>query len=365
MTRFILAITASVTALSTATAVAEDGGAQSVVMIVKVGEEGAADPLIRAASSQLSDLEVVLKPHPEPDLPQGIVAWVTVAARVLRSHQAIAVFWRDPSPEGRVHVFYFKNETARIISRDVELPEAGEPSEAVAIIVRQTVAEILAGEELGEEAPFPPPRPDEPAEEPPGEVPDSDGDEPTPPSPTVPSFHRLQVSAGYTVQLQASKGMLVHGPALGLGVRVHRQVEIFAGYRFVWPTRIEDTDASLEIARHPVHLGLRAFVPTGRFRLGGAAALVVDYQTVDISELSPGLAPTTGDGEVELAVTADLEAGLEIVGWLWLRLALGAELQLTRQYYYLPDSSAGGQRVLFDPWPVQPRVVLGLAGEFL
>jgi len=329
-------------------------------MIVKVGEEDQADPLIRAASSQLSDLDVELRLHPEPDLPQGIVARVVVAARVLRSYDAVAVFWRDPGPEGRVHVFYFNNDVARIISRDVELPEAGEPSEAVAIIVRQTVAEILTGEVIGEEAPLPAEEPGDAFEddpEPAAEIPET-------PEPAEPSFHRFGVSAGYTTQFQASEEILLHGFAFGLGVRVHPQVEIFGGYRLVWPIHIEDDEATLEIDRHPAHLGLRAWLPAGRFRFGGAAAFVVDYQTVSTPWLADGFDPVDDGGELVLAATADLEAWLEILDWLWLRLALGAEILFSHQYYYLPATAGATEPVLFDPWPVQPRVVLGVSAEF-
>lgn len=365
MTKLVLTLAACVTALFAQPARADDGGGeQNVVMIVKVGEEDEAGPLIRATSSQLSDLDLELRLHPEPELPQGIVARVAVAARVLRIHGAVAVFWRDPGPGGRVRVFYFRSDVARIISREVELPEAGEPSEAVAIIVRQTVAEILAGEEIGEEAPLPPQEPADTDEEPveneatPAEI------QPEEPATGEPSFHRVQATVGYAIQLQATEGMLIQGFHLELGVRVHPSIEIFAGYRPLWPTRIEDASATLEIRRHPAHLGLRGMFALGRFRLGGATSFVVDYQTID-TELTPGLDPVKDGGEVELAVTADLEAGLEILDWLWLRLALGAEIPITRQYYYLPTSPTGGRRVLFDPWPVQPRAVLGLRGEFL
>lgn len=364
MTRIIRAITVCAAALSTASAPAEDGGGQSVVMIVKAGEESEADPLVRATSSQLSDLDLVLRLHREPELPQGIVALVGVASRVLRSHRALAVFWRDPGPEGRVRVFYYKDEVARIVSRDVELPEAGEPSEAVAIIVRQTVAEILAGEVLGEEAPLPPEEPDDSDEEPLENEPAPSEAEPEQPAATETPFHRLQASVGYTVQLQATEGMLLHGFHLELGVRALPSIEIFAGYRPLWPTRIQDAGATLEIRRHPAHLGLRGFFALGRFRLGGATAFVVDYQTIDTA-VPDDLVPVSGDGDLLLAVTVDLEAGLEILDWLWLRLALGAEIPLTRQYYYLPEDPAGGERVLFDPWPAQPRAALGLAGELL
>jgi len=356
MGRPITGIASALLVFAAASAHADDSGEQAVAMIVKVGDEDRAEPLIRAATSQLSDLDVVLVLHPEPDLPQGIVARVVVAARVLRSHGAAAVFWRDLGPGGRVRVFYFKNGVARIISRDVELPEAGEPSEAVAIIVRQTVAEILAGEVLGEEAPLPAEEPEEPAEKDPEPDPERS-------APPAEPFHRFQVSAGYTAQLQASDEMLLHGIALGLGVRVHRRVEVFAGYRLVWPIRVDHVDADLEIDRHPAHLGLRGWLPAGRFRLGGAAAFVVDYQTVETSIPDGDLDPLEDGGDVTLAATADIEAGLELLGWLWLRLALGAEIVFSRQYYYLP-TGAGGERVLFDPWPVQPRAVLWASAEF-
>jgi len=367
MTRFVLIMAVCSAALHDTSADAENGGEEShcVVMIVKVGEEDEADPLIRATSSQLRDLDLELRLHPEPELPQGIVARVAVAARVLHSHGAVAVFWRDPGAGGRVRVFYFKNDVARIISREVELPEAGEPSEAVAIIVRQTVAEILAGEELGEEAPLPLEEAAGAGEKPLENQAARSEAEPEGPVPGEPPFHRLQATVGYTIQLQATEGMLLHGFHFELGVRVHPNVELLAGYRAAWPTRVEVTGADLEIRRHPAHLGLRGWFALGRFRLGGATALVIDYQTIETTVFAQGLDPVPGDGVVDLAITADLEAGLAILDWLWLRLALGAEILLTRQYYYLPTSPTGGPRVLFDPWPAGPRAVLGLAGEFL
>jgi hypothetical protein len=354
-------------ALSTCT-VHADGGAdeQLVAMLVEVGGEDQADPLIRAASSQLSDLGVVLRLHPEPELPQGIVARVGVAARVARQYEAVAVFWQDPGPAGRLNVFYLRDDVARILTREVESPEVGEPSEAVAIMVRQTVAEILAGEVIGEEAPLPG---DEPvAVEPPVE---DDGqpaaeDSPDQAQATEPSFHRLELALGYTLQAQAAEPLLLHGIAVGLGWRFHPNLALIGGYRFAWPSRVEDDAATIKVSRHPAHLGLRAWFELGRFRLGGAAALVVDYVTVATPELSQSLERISDDGDLGLATTVDFVAVLMLADWLGLAVSIGAEIPLKRKFYYIPGpEGADDRRVLFDPWPAQPRVVVGLLAEFL
>jgi hypothetical protein len=54
-----------------------------------------------------------------------------------------------------------------------------------------------------------------------------------------------------------------------------------------------------------------------------------------------------------------------LVDWLGVTLSLGAEIPFERTYYFVPEpGGAGDRRVLFDPWPAQPRAVLGLLAEF-
>jgi len=67
---------------------------------------------------------------------------------------------------------------------------------------------------------------------------------------------------------------------------------------------------------------------------------------------------------VVLAAAVDLAAVLMLVDWLGLTVSLGPEIPFQRKYYYVPGTAAADERrVLFDPWPVQPRATLGLVAE--
>jgi len=364
-------LAALLTALAASSAEAQPGdtaagGSPIVLMLVPADtDEDVSRLVVRAVQSQLSDLDVSFRLSPVERLPDGLRGQIALAEQLAAESSALAVFWCDLADREQVFLYLRGVEADRILVRRLEEPDVGGMAEALAIIVRASIGELLRGGRVGiavaeavaAEEPVPAPAPVEPAEQPPAPV---EGE----PAPRV---LRIANRIGYVFETYSGEQPATHGLGLGVGIRVHPNIWLLAGYTIAATIRGgggEGDAAAIRLARHPIHLGLGGFLEAGAFELGGSVAAVVDYVTFEVRELREGMDAVEDNDDVLVSLLPALEARLWLFSRLQAVLAVGAEIPL-RAAHYVARTLDGGQEVLLDAWPAQPWILAGLAVELL
>ncbi|MBW2277627.1 MAG: hypothetical protein JRF63_09065 [Deltaproteobacteria bacterium] len=333
-----------------------DGVLPTVLMIATTGEaEDVSRLVVRAVQSQLSDLDVTFRVSPVEQLPGSLREQIALADRLASEADALAVFWCDLTNREQVFLYLSGTETDRILVRRLEEPDKSGMSEALAIIVRSSIGELLRGGRVGIEVAEvvavepPPPALPAPAPPAPGEP---------PPEPRV---LRITHRIGYVFETYSAEQPATHGLELGLGARVHPYVWVLAGYTMVGTLREDGRAASIRLRRHPVHLGLGVAFPVGMFELGASVAGVVDFSTFEVRGLDREKMKAVQDlSDVVFSVVPMLEARLRFLARLQLLLAVGVEIPVSA-VHYVAETTEGEDEVILDAWPVQPRFFAGMA----
>ncbi|MCP4675452.1 MAG: hypothetical protein GY854_08095 [Deltaproteobacteria bacterium] len=350
-------LAASTGALRT-TSAAESAPASIVVMIVPADQNEASVPVIQAVKAQFADLEVQLLLRSVDTLARGVREQIGQAEQAARAHDALAVFWCDLSSEEHMFLYLSEKEGNRVFVRRLSETEKGGRAEALAIIVRDSIAEMLRGAKIGVEVVKmvePPPVPEvtaapedtEPEEEPRG------------------VGRWLYGQIGYTYYGYSGDQPVVHGLGLGLGVHIHSNISIIGGYTILATIEEQRTieeqskTVSLRVSRHPVNLGLRAHYFTGIIDIGGALVFVMDYAAFESHSFSSSPDVNKDNGDLLLSVVPAVEVVFVVAGKLGLFISAGAEISLIAKHY-LVEITPGEKMVLLDSWPVQPWAVAGL-----
>jgi hypothetical protein len=332
--------------------------ARAVMMIVATGEQEEVSRLVvRAVQSQLSDLDVTFRLTPVPELPATLKQQVALAEEVAAGVGALAVFWCDFADREQVFLYLRGSEGDRILVRRLEEAEQGGMSEALAIIVRASVGELLRGGRIGIEvaeavaaeealqpAPVPPPPMPEPA--------------PAPAAEPEPRVLKIAQRVGYVFQTYSADEPAVHGLGLDLGVRVHPLIWIDAGYTLVGTIRHDGDAAALRLRRNPFHLGLGVEIELGDFEVGGSVRGVLDYATFEVRQLKYGMVAVDDKDDLLVSIVPMVSGGWRFYARLHLFVSLGVEVPLSRVHYVARTPER--EEVLLDPWPAQPFVFAGL-----
>jgi hypothetical protein len=328
----------------------------TVLMIATTAEDEEVSRLVvGAVQSQLSDLDVTFRVSPIEQLPGPLREQIALADRLASEARALAVFWCDVSDPDQVFLYLTGTETDRILVRRLEEPDRSGMSEALAIIVRASVGELLRGGRVGIEvaeavaAESEPPALIEPAPPPPAPAEEE-------PSPRV---LRIAHRIGYVFDMYSTEQPATHGLELGLGVRVHPYIWVLAAYTMVGTMYEDGLMAELRLRRHPTHLGLGVSFPVGIFEIGAYVAGVLDYVTFEVRGLADGMAPVEDNDDLLFSVVAAFEARMRLLSRLEVVVAVGAEIPVSAVHYVV--ETPAGKEVLLDSWPVQPRLFAGFA----
>ncbi len=119
--------------------------------------------------------------------------------------------------------------------------------------------------------------------------------------------------------------------------------------------------ARLDLQSHPIGLGARWRQRWGRFELGLALSLIMDYATLS-TDVDPNThSASTDGGDLLWSVMPTISGSVGLARRLRLTLALGAQIGLNWRRYVLEDQSAS--EPLLAPWPVQPCLMIGLSAD--
>jgi hypothetical protein len=150
---------------------------------------------------------------------------------------------------------------------------------------------------------------------------------------------------------------VAHGFWAGLSWRFLPPWSAFLGFGVVPAVRAEVPQATLRLQRYAVGLGARGHLRWGRWRLGASAALALEYATFDVR--SPVAQPYRDDDDLIVSLTPALHAEVRLISRLRLFAELGAAIYLNNPRYVLDGPAA--KPTILAPWPVRPRLLVGLA----
>jgi len=362
-------------------------------------QAAAAKDLRRAVAAQLSDAPVRLKAHWLPRLGADLRAELGAARRLARSKGTRVVFWCDLTGSDDVYLYLSDRDGGRLLVRQVPQTAGGARAESVAIIVGSSVRAFLrsaarAGPTVpgarrrfggGRAVAMAPARPaarrtapgaeagggqraggpGDPAAAA-GAAAAGEGSVPTLQQPGGPRPTRLSLDLSYALDTYNGDNAPVHGASIGLAYRFHPIWSTFLAYRVVQPINGVLPDiAEATLQRHPISVGARLHHRMGRFEVGGALALVVDYLSTEAREAADSgsnFVKAGPDGYWQVLAGAELRGAYSPVRRLWICFALGAELIIYSSQFAVnipsePEPVPIGE---LEPWFLQPYVRLGL-----
>ncbi len=331
---------------------------QIIVMIVPEGEEEALSAAIQAVESQLADLDVSFQLERVEAFPDKLSAQIEIAADVAMRHKSLSVIWCDSSNSDQVLLYLSEATGDRLLVRRIKEVEAGGRAETLAVIVRASVNAMLRGGEIGVAVS------EIPTEQTSGhpERPAADRDEVSSESPPGPEQrHLVWLQVAYAMYVHSRERPVIHGGHMAIGVRVFSSLSIVGGYAIL--QRIESTGDSgtLELARHPVELGLAWEIALGSFTLSPSLQLWFDVAVAKMRSDRAEVAPRDNRDFVFSLLPA-LELGYDIFERFSLFLCAAAEVSLNAVHYVV-DRRSSGKETLIDSWPVQPWIFAGLKVE--
>jgi hypothetical protein len=305
-----------------------------VVMIAPAADEDLSRRAAEAVGAQLADLPVTLEIEWVEQMPAEMRAQVDAAREVAQGRETTAVFWLDLSvPE--VLLYIEEVEGGRILVRSIG--SAGEGVEArletVAVIVRGAVKSVLAGGQVGVEAP-----PEQPEE---------------PPGPTG----ELDVFGSYALVLYSSESLTLHGARLGLSARIHGWLRAYLAYRLQVPLEVQDDLVGLDVSPHPMEAGLAGRFHLGEWYIEAAAGVVVDVVTVEVTARDDDVMTRSIDHRWLVGATPSLGVGRSLGKIASIYLAVSADV-LFNEHWYAVETD-GGTRTVLRPWNVRPVFRLG------
>ncbi len=339
-------------------AVAETGKEtqQVVVMIVPSDQEEASLPVIRAVQSQLSDIDVVFRLQPVETLGANLAGQVGVAEAMAREWSSIAVFWCDFAGEEQIFLYLTEYEGDRILVRKLREKEDGGRAEALAIIVRTSVSEMLRGGEIGVRAAEVVKK--EPPPQAPAELPEPQEEEPP-----VDTGPHVRFGVAYALYTYSSKHPALHGLDLGFELVLHPNLALSAGYTIHGALEEDGDLSSISVKRHPGRLGVSLKFPLGIAELGASLFVVLDVMTFHNYEMVDVLTRVSDENDVVFHILPTLDAVIEIVERLSVFTSVGLDVPVNDKYYVVKVER--DQEVLLRPWSVHLNVYAGFRFEII
>jgi hypothetical protein len=322
-------------------------------MIVRSEQEEAAQSLIEAMRSHLSGLEVSVVVVVVDQVAPDYQTQLETAKTVVDEHGALAAIWCDLATGQRCLLYAPDQGDGRVLIRDLDEASQEGRAEAVAVIVRTSLDELLLLGERETSAQV-------------EQTPASDGQlavEDSADFEAAQARRLLEVSTAYAFYVHSTSHPAIHGLDIGLGLRIAGGLAAKAGYTLLGPIEENGETANLRVTRHPIRAGLEYRFAWHALALNLGAALTIDVVSFKNTGLHPDLAPDTDDNDLLLSVLPTIGVSRRLVGGLTVFCLVGAEISLTSLKYVTELS--GEQEELVRAWPVQPWFWAGLALELL
>ena len=357
----VLALALGIAARVVAARAGETGDEEVIALLA---QRDAADPsreLARAVEVQLSDLPVRFEVVWIDALPASLAEQQLVAESCAAERGALAVIWLDLLRPERLFFFLAAEGGERILARRL----AGDrgAAETAAVIARASVAALLEGgrvevappaarDEQEEKRPPPPEPPDEPEAEPP---------EPEEESGSAPP--RLGLEVAYSLELPASRPPATHGAELGLAGGPRGPLSAFLRYRLAAPLEARSNGIELVQRRYPVSAGARLELAAGPLRVGAELGLTLAWVDERIRALSERMDPGRPQSWLAFSLSPAARLALPVFSAFELYASAGVAIPLDPVRYTVDDG--GGRSALYEPWPVRPFAMIGVAARLL
>lgn len=354
---------------------AEEAEPRRLVMLAFESQRAVSEELGAAAGAQLSGLptELVIEwtAAPEPVFRNQL----EVAKELGSTPGTVAVFWYEVGADGEGLLYLADAASARLLVRRLPAEDEEARADTAALIVVTAVESLLRGGAIGVVEPAltatpPPPPPAAPPvpADPPAPEPAAEPDPPPPPpepsavAEYAPRKTRLFLGLGgsFAAQFRSREELVIYGLALEVLLAPTRWLRLHAGYTFWSRVRVDGDAASIEVRRHPTHLGAGYLWEHEAVRIGARVSLLIDLATQATLRVISDV-PTAEPRENEqllVSVVPELVIGLHPLERLELSVRLGAEVALNKvEYVY---ERLDGKETIESPWRVQPRVLLGV-----
>ena len=344
-------------------------GPSTVALLLSRKVEVRSLTLARAVETQLADLPISFQIEWVDDYAASLNDQETVAEEVAGRLNAFAVIWCDLEETDRVYFYLTSSVTEKnILVRRVD--GAGEESfdEAIAIIARSSIDALLAGGKIGIAKEL------EDAEVPEGE---DISEEST--SPEVPVFlnveigevviklrskertNHLALDTAIAFQIFSYEHQVASGLALMARFRILHMLCGFVGYTFLPLSEYSRLGVQLSIEQRPIYAGVLLLNKHGRFEFGAGVALKLNFLKEDYRTVVDDMEAQPSRTRIGVAFVPSVRLNMHILESFGIFASLGAEIPLNRVMYTLNDGLR--YQTIFEPWPVQPVVILGIVAN--
>jgi len=320
------------------------------------------EQVVEATSGPLSELGVELLVAARPSSAE--LGAMTRAARDLAdSTHAIAVVWLGNPPAGQPGsvIYFFDPLRKRLLTRSLAINESeAAAAEEVAVVLRSAVGALQAGADVAmTEVKIPEPT----------KAPKS----PVQPRPARDSARgvgsqserpaQLGLELGYVGTLVAKGSSWQSGARLALDLQPARSRWLFgAAYQVLPPLRVESSQVTTQLSRHPVEITLGALLFGESFRIEPELAFIADRMLRETERADAPLVATPKAARWLWAVSARIRTRWSLSGRLSVVTTLGADFVLNPFDQVVAE--ANEQQPLYSLFTVRPRADAGLALTF-
>ncbi len=170
---------------------------------------------------------------------------------------------------------------------------------------------------------------------------------------------RMKLLAAYGLDVTSDRHPAVHGGRFGLGIRLVKGLLLTMDYTVSQRLEAspEAAEATLELRRHPIAVGLGWTFPLKRWRLGADLLLELDAVGELAASTNNAITATGATTRIRTSIIPEVTAGLRIAGPLFGAFRLGMRV-LTDKPRYRAEVE-GHSSVIYEPWRLQVRATIG------
>ena len=319
--------------------------------------------VVKAVESQLVDLDVHLRSVTISKMPRTLARQIGQASDHLRPTDAMAICWCDFSARAKVYFYYHESGEARLLVRELTEPDWASRAEAVAVIVRASVREILAGVEIGrpvemalekKKTAWPVPSPARPNN---GVNPGERAREGE--TPPLGSRERggPDILVTYVLYAHNRQLSLANGLGLGLAYFFRPFLGFWVQYLVMQQLAAEREELSLRLGRHPLGAGFRVLIGRGAFQAGGSAGILVDFARFHVASRDYELKKSADNMDVVISGVLALEVSYALFDRVSFFFSGGLEMTFNRISYKAKLGNV--EETVIKPFPVHPLIHLG------
>ncbi|MCU0663802.1 MAG: hypothetical protein MUC50_15915 [Myxococcota bacterium] len=350
-----------------------NGNRKLVVLLGARADESTSTLVIEVMRGQLVDLEVTPRTVWIDNIGKDLGAQLRLAKDLSREDNTLAVIWFQLNPVDTSLLYFLLPQSDRLLVRGFDASSLGSLSEAMSVVVRGSVAFLLASGDAGEmelaETEFgrsaAPPSRSAQAPVAPEPLRASTGGPPLQPGPMAKDAKagRRRLALGFSAAYQAelfTARIWSHGIHLGVDYRLWRFLFVSLGYDLVLTDAVYVTNLlRLSLQRHPLWLGVKGELELGqRWTLNAQLAGVLDFVVHKLDASSGAASLAADDLSVDSWLCLDLEAVVRIIDELAVTFGAGLQGGLKRSSY--EASTELGRQELLVPLPIRPYGRIGI-----